>query len=363
MRGGEKVLEALLEIFPEAEIYTLFHERGKVSSTIESHSIRTSWLNRIPGVYRHYREMLPLFPSAVQSLDVRGFDLVISSSHAVAKGARVGDALHICYCHTPMRYAWDAAEDYRPNALRTVALRAVRPRLRRWDRQTANRVDHFIANSLFVRSRIRKYYDRDAEVISPPVDTGFFTPPTSGSREQFFLAAGALVSYKRFDIVVHAFNKLGRPLVVIGDGPESRNLRRTAGANIHFAGRVSDQELRRLYQSAQALVFAGREDFGMVPVEARACGCPVIAFSVGGSAETVVDGKSGILFDEQDPGALIEAVSRFETMVWPTEQVRTGVEKFSREVFHRTIRESISRRIAERAASGTGTRHFASQTA
>jgi glycosyltransferase involved in cell wall biosynthesis len=363
MRGGEKVLEAFLEIFPDAEIYTLFHEKGKVSSCIEAHSIRTSWLNRIPGVYRYYREMLPLLPSAVQSLDLRGFDLVISSSHAVAKGARVGEALHVCYCHTPMRYAWDAADDYRPNALRMAALSALRPRLQRWDRQTANQVDHFVANSIFVQNRIRKYYDRDAEVISPPVDTAFFTPSTSIGREQFFVAAGALVPYKRFDIVIQAFNRLGRSLIVIGDGPESRNLRRIAAENIHFAGRVSDQELRRLYQSARALVFAGREDFGMVAVEARACGCPVIAFGMGGSAETVVDGKSGILFAEQNHGDLIRAVSRFETMAWPVEQVRAGVEKFSREVFQRSILQTISHRMAERSARGEGTRAFASQSA
>src|SRR5712691_7141919 len=228
MRGGEKVLEAILELYPDATIHTLFHEPGKVSRIIESHRIVTSWLNRIPGVYRYYRNLLPLFPAAVESWDLSEFDFVISSSHAVAKGVRAGSATHICYCHTPMRYIWDGEGDYAFNTLQRAVMRAIRTRLRQWDRETARGVDHFIANSKFVQDRIRNYYDRDSDVIYPPIDTQFFTPPLSTSREDFYLAAGASVPYKRLDLIVEAFNKLNRRLVVAGSGPQLKALRKMA---------------------------------------------------------------------------------------------------------------------------------------
>ena len=344
MRGGERVLEALLEIFPAAPIYTLFHERGKVSPFIESHRIVTSWLNQIPGVYRHYRNLLPLFPSAIESLNLDGFDLVISSSHAVAKGARTGNATHICYCHTPMRYVWDAEDDYAFGGLRRHVLNAVRPRLQQWDCEAANRVNHFIANSRFVRERIQEYYGRDAVVIHPPIDTDFFTPPTNLGREDFYLAAGALVPYKRFDLVVEAFNALDRRLVIAGSGPELTKLQKMARSNIDVRGWVTDEELRRLYRRAKGLVFAAREDFGMIAVEAQACGCPVIAFGAGGSSETIQDGMNGILFAEQHMDDLVRAIRRFESMMWPLEQVRHRVETFSRATFKTRIREFVAER-------------------
>ena len=328
MRGGEKVLEELLDLFPEAVIYTLFHERGKVSRRIESHRIETSWLNRIPGVYRYYRNLLPLFPSAIESLDLSGFDLVISSSHAAAKGVRAPGATHICYCHTPMRYVWDAEDDYAFGPLQRIAMRAVRSRLRRWDCEAATRVDHFMANSRFVAERIRTYYGRDAAVIYPPVDTDFFTPPTvSNTREDFYLFAGALAPYKRVDLAVEACAKMGRRLVVTGN-----------------RGWVSNEELRQLYRTAKGLIVAGREDFGIVTVEAIACGCPVIAFAAGGSAEIVKDGVNGILFAEQQAHDIVRALRRFETMSWPEDQVRQQVETFSREAFRTGIRKFITER-------------------
>src|SRR5215472_8262291 len=232
MRGGEKVLEALLGLFPQPTIYTLFHERGQVSAFIESHRIVTSWLNRIPGVYRRYRNLLPVFPAAVESFDLSGYDLVVSSSHAVAKGAKTRNAIHVCYCHTPMRYVWDAEDDYSFGPIRAAAMRIVRPRLQQWDCKAAGRVHHFIANSGFVRERIHAYYGRDAAVIHPPIDTAFFTPGMDGAREDFYLASGALVPYKRFDLVIQAFNKLGRRLVIAGSGPELRRLRNMAQSNI-----------------------------------------------------------------------------------------------------------------------------------
>ncbi len=351
MRGGEKVLEAILELYPQAAVYTLFHERRKVSCSIESHRIVTSGLNRIPGIYRYYRNFLPLFPAAVESFDLSGFDLVISSSHAVAKGVRAGTAKHICYCHTPMRYIWDAEGDYDFNPIRHLAMRALRSRLRQWDRETANRVDHFIANSRFVEQRIRRYYGRDSEIIYPPVHTEFFTPSPSCRSEEFYLASGSLVPYKRVDKVIEAFNQLGRKLVVAGNGPELNRLRNIAKTNIEFRGWVTDEELRRLYRNARALVTAAREDFGIVVVEAQACGCPVVALSAGGSLETIQDGINGILFAEQRVDDIVRAVRRFETMPWPVEQVRHQVEKFSRENFQAKIRNVVNKWTAGSSAA------------
>jgi glycosyltransferase involved in cell wall biosynthesis len=349
MRGGEKVLEAILDLFPEAVVYTLFHEIGRVSRRIESHQIVTSWLDRIPGVYRHYRNLLPLFPAAIESLDLRGYDLVISSSHAVAKGVRAGSAMHVCYCHTPMRYIRDAEADYAFNAARRLAMHALRGRLRRWDSAKSRDVHHFVANSGFVRDRIRKYYGRDAVVVQPPIDTHYFTPGPSAEREDFYLVAGALVPYKRVDLVISAFNQLGRRLVVAGSGPALKSLRRLARGNIEFWGWVTDDELRRLYRSAKGLVMAAREDFGMVAVEAQACGCPVIAFGAGGGSETTQDGINGVLFAEQRVDDIVRAVRRFESMTWPVDQVRRRVEIFSCENFQVRFRKLLSEWIDEKS--------------
>jgi len=331
-RGGERVLETLLELHPNATIYTLFYERGTVSPAIARRRIVTSWLDRLPGVYRFYRNLAPLFPAAIGSLKLDEYDLVISSSHAAAKAVNAGAAPHISYCHTPMRYIWDAAEDYSPGAIRRLALAAVGSRLRHWDQRSADRVHYFIANSRFVQDRIRRHYGRDAAVIHPPVDTRFFTP-AGERRDGFYLAAGALVPYKRIDLVVHAFNQLRKQLIVTGTGPEASRLRKIAGSTVKFTGWVEDSQLRDLYRRARAVVVAARDDFGIAPVEAQSCGCPVIAFAAGGSLETVRDGESGIFFNQQHPDAIANAIRRFETRHWPEESVRSHVEGFSREVF------------------------------
>jgi glycosyltransferase involved in cell wall biosynthesis len=345
MRGGERVLEELLAIFPGATIHTLLHEPGKVSPFIESHRIVPSWLNRIPGIHRHYRNFLPMFPAAIESFDLSSYELVISSSHSVAKGVRPGKALHICYCHTPMRYIWDAEDDYKFDPIRRFAMRYVRAPLQQWDCEAANRVHHFIANSEFVRERIRHYYGRDAAVIYPPVDTRFFRPSSSTRRGDFYLAAGALVPYKRFDLIVEAFNMMGRRLIVAGRGPESGYLRRIAGETVEVRGDVTDDGLRWLYRNAKGLVVAAREDFGIVAVEAQSCGCPVIAYGAGGSPEIVQDGINGILFAEQCADDIVRAVSRADSMAWPAEQVRRQVEAFSRETFEDNVREFIGGRL------------------
>ncbi len=342
MRGGEKVLEALLELWPDAPIFTLFHQRGKVSRAIESHRITTSALDRIPGIYKHYRSLLPLYPSAIASLDVGSVDLVISSSHSAAKGVRTGGAKHICYCHTPMRYVWDAAADYATDLPKRIGLAAFGPRLRRWDQSTAKHVDHFIANSRFVAARIQSYYGRHSTLISPPVDTTFFCPPRV--PEDFFLSAGALVPYKRVDLAVEAFNRSGRRLLIVGEGPERKRLMRKARSNIEFKTCVSNQELRDLYRRARALIFPGREDFGIVPVEARCCGCPVIVFSGGGVSEGLEDGVNSILFEKQSIPALLAAIDRFDTIEWSEISIRKGTSRFSRESFKSRIKEFVKAR-------------------
>ena len=342
MRGGEKVLEALIELYPEATIYTLFCERVKVPASIGGRRIVTSWLDRLPGIYRHYRNLLPLFPAAVESFDLRDFELVISSSHAVAKSANAPQALHVSYCHTPMRYLWDTESGYAVRWHQRLALHTIRGRLQQWDRDTSRRVDHFIANSRFVQGRIRQYYDRESDVIYPPVDTRFYTPSGETPREDFYLAAGAMVSYKRFDVILDAFRRIGRRLLVAGGGAEFKRLQRSAGSNVRFLGWVSDSELRDLYRRARAFVFAAREDFGIMPVEARACGCPVIGLASGGVLESVRDGASGVLFETQEAEAIVQAIVRFESRSWSSEQVRSGVEEFSRERFKEQFRGFVA---------------------
>ncbi len=355
MRGGEKVLEALLQIFPRPTIFTLFHERGKVSPFIESHRIVTSPLDRVPGIYRFYRNLLPLFPKAIESLDVTAFELVISSSHAVAKAVRkAGEATHICYCHTPMRYIWDAEADYGMNRARRAVFRVFRERLRNWDRLTAKGVDQFIANSHFVQERIRRYYGLESVVVPPPIDTDFFSPSPSLERDDFYLTAGALVPYKRFDVVVRSFNRLGKRLIVAGTGPELRSLRSVASSNVDVRGWVSNNELRRLYRTAKALVFAGREDFGMVAVEAQSCGCPVIAYDDGGLAEIVRDSVNGLLFKSRNEQDVIDAIERFDRMKWPPEQITQGVERFSSEAFKSTIKHILESHVPGVARNRAG---------
>ena len=338
------MLEALLELYPEATIYTLFCERVKVTAPIAARRIVTSWLDRVPGIYGHYRNFLPLFPAAIGSFNLQDFDLVISSCHAVAKAVKAPGALHICYCHTPMRYLWDD-ETGNIRLHQRLALGATRAALQSWDRRSADRVDHFIANSEFVRNRIRQYYGRDADVIFPPVDIRFFAPSSETAREDFYFAAGAMVSYKRFDVILEAFRQIGRPLLVAGTGPEFHQLQRRAGPNVRFLGWVSDSELRELYRKARAFVFAAREDFGIMPVEARSCGCPVIGLSDGGVLETIRDGVSGVLFETQEAEALAKAIGRFESKIWSNEQVRSGVEEFSRERFKEQIRRFVAEKI------------------
>lgn len=323
MRGGEKCLEPVCRRFAGAPLLTLIHVPGSVTPAVERMAIQTSFLQRLPGVARYYRGLLPLMPVAVERLAVPAdVDLVVSFSHAVAKGVVVPRGVpHVCYCFTPMRYAWDRRDDYlrgglfRFGLLRMAAQRALE-RLRRWDRRTSDRVTHFVAISACVAQRIQQCYGRASRVIYPPVDTEFYTPAPV-AREDYYLCVSALVPYKRVDLAIAACNRLGRRLVVIGSGPEQGRLARLAGPATTLAGWLPDAAVREHLRRARALLFAAHEDFGIVPLEAQACATPVIAFGQGGAAETVIPASadqpgSGLLFAEQTVDALCDAIARLE---------------------------------------------------
>jgi glycosyltransferase involved in cell wall biosynthesis len=341
MRGGEKVLAELVQLMPQADIFTLVWKPGSVSSEIEARVRGVSFLQRLPHCATAYRAYLPLFPAAIRSFDLSGYDLIVSSSHAVAKSVRApAGSLHLSYVHTPMRYIWHARRDYfrfgRGRIVKKAALAAVCPWLRRFDVRTAADVHFYIANSQNVRDRIRHLYGRDAEVVYPPVDTEYFTPGAANSGG-YYLAAGALEPYKRVDLVIKAFAGGSRRLIVAGRGSLSRDLRRIVRSPVEFEGEVSDARLRELYRGCRALVFAGLEDFGMVLVEAQACGRPVICFGGGGAREAVVAGRTGLHFHEQSEAALLRAVERFESMSWDAGAIRAHSLKFSSERFRESM--------------------------
>lgn len=317
MRGGEKCLEPLARRWPAARLFTLLHKPGSVSPAIEQLHPRASLLNRLPRVDRYYRYLLPLMPFAA-GWKVTDADLVVSFSHCIAKSARPPEGVpHVCYCFTPMRYAWHMKEAYfGRRGLKAKAIDALLSRIREWDRRTADRVTHFVAISRTVQGRIRECYDRDSVVICPPVDTEFYTP-TYQPREDFYLVVSALAPYKRFDLAIEACSRLGRKLVVIGSGQDATKLQAAAGPGVTFLGWQPDDVIRDHLRRAKALLFPGEEDFGIVPLEAQACGCPVIAFGRGGATETVRalgegPDPTGVFFAEQTPDAVCEAIERFE---------------------------------------------------
>ncbi|MGO9832048.1 MAG: glycosyltransferase [Myxococcaceae bacterium] len=347
-RGGEAVLEALVRLFPEAEVFTLLHQPGSVGPTIEARPIHVSPLQRVPGVFRHYRSLLPLMPWAVGQLDVRGFDFVLSSSHCVAKGVRVPTGTpHLAYVHAPMRYMWHLFEEYfgpgRASWPVRVGARALRPTLQAWDKATAAAPDVLLANSQHVAARIKEDWGRPAAVVYPPVDVErFATGPLGTGAGGYFLWVGALAPYKRLDVALEAFRRLGAPLWVAGEGPDARRLRHARPPSVRWLGPVADAQLPALYRGARALVFPGEEDFGIVPLEAMASGRPVLALGRGGALETVT-GETGLFFQEATPEALLAALQRFEAFEkgFRPEAARQRALLFGPEPFHAGIRRAV----------------------
>ncbi|MBM3311446.1 MAG: glycosyltransferase family 4 protein [Candidatus Aminicenantes bacterium] len=347
-RGGEKVLEVLAEIFPRAPIFTLIHFPGSQVPDLERRDIRTSFLQGLPFLRKRYRSYLPLYPLAVEQFDLQDYDFVVSSSHCVAKGAIPNaEALHVSYVHSPVRYAWNQYFAYfgpgRVGPFGRLLIPLVIHRLRVWDVASSARVDHFLANSGAVARRIEKYYRRPAEVVHPPVDTDFFVPPESEPERKAFLIVSALVPYKRIDAAVAAFARGGRELRVVGDGPEYKTLKRMAGPNVSFLGPLSGAELRRQYQEAAAFLLPGEEDFGIAPLEAQACGTPVVAFNRGGARETVLAGETGILYDDPAPAALAAALDKLRGLAFNKNSLRSQALRFSRGVFKDKIAGRLRR--------------------
>ncbi|MGV3623889.1 MAG: glycosyltransferase [Archangium sp.] len=348
-RGGEKVLEAIAELFPAAPIFTLFHDAKGMPPSIESHRITASFLDRVPGAKSRHRHFLPLMPAAIRSLDVGDAELVISSSHCVAKGIPVPrDAKHVSYVHAPLRYMWDRYDDYfgagKASLPVRIAARTVRPALRAWDVVTSTRVDRFIANSSHVARQVSQRYHRHARVIHPPVELERFSQQSLEGSGQggYFLCLGALAPYKRIDLAIEAFRRTGQQLWVGGSGQSSDWLR-DLPPNVKALGQVPDEELPALYSNARALIFPGVEDFGITPLEAQACGRPVIAFGEGGALETVTP-RTGLFFGQQSVDALVEALKAFDAFErsFDPAEARAHAMRFSRASFQRQLVEELA---------------------
>ncbi|MCK4792682.1 MAG: glycosyltransferase [Desulfobacteraceae bacterium] len=361
MRGGERCLEAVCKIYPDADIFTLVHFPGSVSETIESHKIYTSYIQRLPGDIKNFRRYLPLFPYAIQKFDLAGYDCVLSFSHCVAKGVKVPEGSpHICYCHTPMRYAWHMRSEYlnRFSPIKRGAAEVMLNCLREWDRKTSFRVTHFIANSKNIQNRIKQAYNRGSVVIYPPVECDRFT--ISNDDDGYYLVLSALVPYKRIDIAVEAFDATGQKLVIVGNGPELLYLKSMASANVFFVDNADDNEVVEYMKKCRALIFPGEEDFGIVPLEAQACGKAVIAFGKGGALETVIGldqtpttktNTTGIFFYEQSPKALWEAVLLFEKAreQFDARKCRDNALRFDHSFYKQSMQNYIQSVIAETA--------------
>jgi glycosyltransferase involved in cell wall biosynthesis len=367
--GSELVLREILRLYPEASVFTLIDKMSSDDRAfIGVREVRTSFLDAIPSVGSRYRAFLPLYPAAVRGLDVSGFDLVISSSHAVAKNVRTHDRqLHISYCHSPMRYAWDLREQYLREAglahgVRGHMARALLDWLQRWDRARSTDVDVFVTNSNYVADRIQRAYGRSSAVVYPPVDVDFFSPgPKDDSLGDYYVTVSRFVPYKRVDLIARAFAELpDRKLVIVGDGPDAEKVRTAAGSNVVMLGRASRDRVRTVLRGARAFLFAAEEDFGIAPVEAQACGTPVIAFGRGGALETVVDAnnttRTGVFFREQASESIAAAVREFERLPSPIsrDSCRANAERFSEARFRREFGSLVEREYAAFRAGSSG---------
>jgi glycosyltransferase involved in cell wall biosynthesis len=348
MRGGEKALEVFCEMFPAADLFTLVHLPGTTSPVIERRTVKGSMIQRLPFAGRLYRQYLPLFPVAVEQFDLDAYDLVISTSHCAAKSVVVtGRARHLCYCLTPMRYAWDQFDAYfgpdRVGKAGNLMLRPVLAGLARWDRATEGRVHRYLAISQYVARRIALYYNRQSTLVYPPVDTDFYTPDPAEpvQLQPKFLVVSALVPYKRVDLAMMAARHAGVGLTVVGNGPERANLERLTGDGIELVGWLADEEIRELYRSTIATILPGEEDFGIVPVEAQACGRPVVALGRGGALDTVIDGETGVLFGDTTVESLAAGLTRAASSAWDAGRIRRHAERFSRTRFVNEIQHIV----------------------
>ena len=339
--GAEWVLTVLKELYPDAPVYTTVYNKARMPEYFQGYDIRPSFLQHFPYAPKNHRLYLPLMPSAVENLDLRDFDVVLSCSHSAVKGVITSPhTRHLCYCYTPLRYAWDMYHEYMELGWKSRMARLLIPPLltyiRAWDSLSSNRVDQFIAISDYVAQRIRKYYRRESTVIYPPVDCSLFA--ASDTIEPYFLVVSRLESYKRIDLAVQAFNQLGLPLVIIGDGSEREKLQNMAQANIRFLGRQPDEIVREHLAKCQALIFPGEEDFGITPVEAQASGRPVIAYRGGGALETVSEKTTGIFFDDKNAESLAEAVQGFDAVQFDSEAIQRHARQFDISVFRQKMR-------------------------
>jgi len=349
--GAENVLEAMLELWPDAPVYTLIHDPdGPTSSILQGQQVSTSFLQKVPGINKHYRSFLPLMPIAIEQFDLSGFDLILSNSYAVAKGVLTGpDQLHICMCCSPIRYAWDLQHQYlresnKNKGLQSWIARRILHEMRKWDYRTANGVDEFVAISNYIARRIWKVYRRESIVIYPPVDVENFT--LHEQKEGFYLTASRMVPYKRINLIVEAFSRMpDKELVVIGAGPDFRKIQALATPNVKLLGYQPFDVLKEYLQRAKAFIFSAEEDFGIVPVEAQACGTPVIAYGKGGALETVVEGKTGIFFREQSIESLEEVIEKFEGLdnVWDPKIIRENAERFNKARFQKELQQLVEK--------------------
>ena len=348
--GAERVVAALHELYPLDPIFTSIFDEKRMPENFQRMDIRVSFMQKLPFVFGLFKYYLFFYPPAFENFDLSEFDVILSSSSAWAKGVRKREGqLHICYCHTPMRFVW-RYEDYVkresiPSVMKSVLPLFLEP-IKKWDLQTAQQVDFFIANSVNVAERIKKTYGRESVIINPPVECGFFKP--SAVDLDYFLVVSRLNPYKRIDIVVEAFNQLELPLKIIGRGPDQGNLQKRTGPNIEFLGRLPDQELVRYMAECRALIFPGEEDFGIVPIEAMATGRPVIAYKAGGAKETVIEGKTGVFFEKQSAESLIQALKRFQFTSFNKKEIRKHAEKFDKQIFKQKIKEFVEQSFKEK---------------
>lgn len=349
--GAERVLEMLVEIFPEAPIYTLLYDEEKMNGAFKGKSIKTSFLQKIPFAKKHHRLFLALMPLAVERFDLSGFDLIISDSSSYAKGViKPANSIHICYCHTPMRYAWDYTDKYIKESSYPKMVKIFLPLVinfvKKWDFKAAQRPDWYIANSHFIADKIKKYYGRDAEVIYPPVEiTHNSQQTTSNKKESYYLIVSRLMPYKRIDLAIEAFNDLGLRLKIVGDGPDKERLQKTIKGNIDFVGTKRDGELVDFYENCKAFIMPQEEDFGIAAVEAQMYGKPVIAFRSGGACESVIENKTGVFFNKQNKDSLIAAIKKFEGLKFNADEIKSHAQKFSKDEFKRKIKNFVEEKI------------------